>query len=71
MAEGEAEREGRCQGCEEEKPELVAAKGDARSYYKRIRLPAILAAAEFFMALAREETGFETVTLLRRLRWRG
>jgi len=44
---------------------MIGVGGDANSYYKNIRLPYVLAAADFFTTLAFNETGESSVTLLK------
>ena len=60
-----------CVACTAAKPPLVGLKGDAKSYYKRVRLGYILEAMGFFRQLTWEEVGIENVTLLRKAKWRG
>lgn len=59
-----------CISCHAEKPVLVAIKGDANSYYKKIRLPFIVEAMEGFRQITRDEVGTEAVTLLRKFQWK-
>ena len=49
---------------------LAGCHCDANSYYTRVKQQRVMEAARFFAALA-ELDGFETVTLLRKKRYRG
>ena len=60
----------RCVKCGCEKSSLTGIKGDARSYYKRVKVRRVIAAMKYCFKKARDEATFDTIILLRKARWR-
>ncbi len=65
------EWESRCVCCKKLKKPKHAIRGDANSYYTRIRRERIVAAIDYFLDRAQHEFGTQTVTLLRKAKYRG